>query len=90
MGSDPLAAAGRTYFPLRCHQAAVEQIEYVAREALGAALVVGPSGCGRTTVLEQAVAALPSSRFKVIRASGVGLRRSHLAERLSSGVAGGG
>lgn len=52
---------GRTYYPSEIHQGALLRLRYAIENRLSAALLVGPSGIGKTLIAQQLAQQLPES-----------------------------
>lgn len=59
--------AGGFFYPSESHQGAILKLRYALENNRGAALVTGPSGVGKTLVVETLLEAIDASALKVIR-----------------------
>lgn len=55
------AIDGRNYYPSELHQGALLRLRYAIENGFSAALLVGPSGIGKTLIAQQLAAQLPES-----------------------------
>ncbi|MFO0870187.1 MAG: AAA family ATPase [Pirellulales bacterium] len=55
------ACDGRTYYPSELHQGTLLRLRYTLENRLSAALVVGPSGIGKTLLVQQLAEQLPEN-----------------------------
>ncbi|QDU54430.1 ExeA family protein [Aeoliella mucimassa] len=60
------AADERFYFASQTHQGAMLKLRYALENGRGAALIAGPSGVGKTLLVEQLLAQLPASFVPVV------------------------
>lgn len=59
-------ASGDFYFPSETHQGAALKLRYALENGRGAALVAGPSGVGKTLLVEQLLGQLPPSAGPIV------------------------
>ncbi len=60
------SARGPFYFPSQSHQGAMLKLRYAVENSRGAALVAGPSGVGKTLLVQKLIEQLPDSSRPVV------------------------